>query len=118
MDGTTNRPGDGSGARRYMPIADHGLIGDLRSVALVATDGTIDWYCAPRFDAPSVFAALLDAERGGCFELAATVPARTKQFYFPDTNVLITRYFTEDGVGEVQDFMPVSGESVEEGGTG
>lgn len=115
MDGTTNRPGDGSGARRYMPIADHGLIGDLRSVALVATDGTIDWYCAPRFDAPSVFAALLDAERGGCFELAATVPARTKQFYFPDTNVLITRYFTEDGVGEVQDFMPVSGESVEEG---
>ncbi len=63
MDGTTNRPGDGSGARRYMPIADHGLIGDLRSVALVATDGTIDWYCAPRFDAPSVFAALLDAER-------------------------------------------------------
>ncbi|MEV5267870.1 trehalase-like domain-containing protein, partial [Streptomyces werraensis] len=64
MDGTTNRPGDGSGDRRYMPIADHGLIGDLRSVALVATDGTIDWYCAPRFDAPSVFAALLDADRG------------------------------------------------------
>ncbi|MFF8588352.1 glycoside hydrolase family 15 protein [Streptomyces althioticus] len=115
MDGTTNRPGDGSGARRYMPIADHGLIGDLRSVALVATDGTIDWYCAPCFDAPSVFAALLDADRGGCFELGAAVPARTKQFYFPDTNVLITRYFTEDGVGEVQDFMPVSGESVEEG---
>ncbi|CAL9366552.1 glycosyl hydrolase family 15 [Streptomyces sp. DH-12] len=114
MDGTTDRPGDGSGARRYMPIADHGLIGDLRSVALVATDGTIDWYCAPRFDAPSVFAALLDAGRGGCFELAAAVPARTRQFYFPDTNVLITRYFTEDGVGEVQDFMPVSGESAEE----
>ncbi|MEU0909693.1 glycoside hydrolase family 15 protein [Streptomyces althioticus] len=115
MDGTTNGPDDGSGARRYMPIADHGLIGDLRSVALVATDGTIDWYCAPCFDAPSVFAALLDADRGGCFELRAAVPARTKQFYFPDTNVLITRYFTEDGVGEVQDFMPVSGESVEEG---
>ncbi|MFD5373241.1 glycoside hydrolase family 15 protein [Streptomyces griseoincarnatus] len=115
MDGTTNRPGDGSGSRRYMPIADHGLIGDLRSVALVATDGTIDWYCAPCFDAPSVFAALLDADRGGCFELGAAVPARTKQFYFPDTNVLITRYFTEDGVGEVQDFMPVSGESAAEG---
>ncbi|MGQ5227773.1 glycoside hydrolase family 15 protein [Streptomyces sp. yara] len=115
MDGTTNRPGDGSGSRRYMPIADHGLIGDLRSVALVATDGTIDWYCAPCFDAPSVFAALLDADRGGCFVLRAAVPARTKQFYFPDTNVLITRFFTEDGVGEVQDFMPVSGESAEEG---
>jgi len=99
-------PGD---APRYLPIAEHGLIGDLRSVALVGTDGTIDWYCCPAFDAPSVFAAILDAERGGSFELAASVPAKTKQFYFPDTNVLITRFFTEDGVGEVQDFMPVNG---------
>lgn len=97
----------------YLPIAEHGLIGDLRSVALVGTDGTIDWYCCPSFDAPSVFAAILDAERGGAFELAASVPARTKQFYFPDTNVLITRFFTEDGVGEVQDFMPVDGEKAE-----
>ncbi|MFF5498403.1 glycoside hydrolase family 15 protein [Streptomyces aquilus] len=97
----------------YLPIAEHGLIGDLRSVALVGTDGTIDWYCCPSFDAPSVFAAILDAERGGAFELAASVPARTKQFYFPDTNVLITRFFTEDGVGEVQDFMPVDGEQAE-----
>ncbi|MFI9825542.1 glycoside hydrolase family 15 protein [Streptomyces sp. NPDC052013] len=104
-----------SGARRYVPIADHGLIGDLRSVALVGTDGTIDWYCCPSFDAPSVFAAILDAGRGGCFELAAAVPARTKQFYFPDTNVLITRFFTEEGVGEVQDFMPIAGEAAREG---
>lgn len=96
-----------SGSREYLPIAEHGLIGDLRTVALVGSDGTIDWYCCPYFDAPSVFAALLDTERGGCFELAAAVPARTKQFYFPDTNVLITRFFTEEGVGEVQDFMPV-----------
>ncbi|MCX4703019.1 glycoside hydrolase family 15 protein [Streptomyces sp. NBC_01352] len=102
-----------SGAARYLPIAEHGLIGDLRSVALVGTDGTIDWYCCPSFDAPSVFASILDAEKGGCFELAASVPARTKQFYFPDTNVLITRFYTEDGVGEVQDFMPVDGSSVE-----
>ncbi|WP_405577823.1 glycoside hydrolase family 15 protein [Streptomyces sp. NBC_01092] len=100
-------------ASRYVPIADHGLIGDLRSVALVGIDGTIDWYCCPSFDAPSVFAAILDAERGGCFELAATVPARTKQFYFPDTNVLITRFFTEDGVGEIQDFMPMDGNPAE-----
>ena len=92
---------------RYLPIAEHGLIGDMRSVALVGTNGTIDWYCCPSFDAPSVFAAILDAERGGRFDLAAAVPARTKQFYFPDTNVLITRFFTEDGVGEVQDFMPI-----------
>ncbi|MFD7875001.1 glycoside hydrolase family 15 protein [Streptomyces sp. NPDC059766] len=92
-------------------MADPGLIGDLRSVALVGSNGTIDWYCCPSFDAPSVFGSILDAERGGSFELAATVPARTKQFYFPDTNVLITRFFTEDGVGEVQDFMPITGDT-------
>ncbi|MEV8516737.1 glycoside hydrolase family 15 protein [Dactylosporangium sp. NPDC051484] len=102
-------------ASGYLPIAEHGLIGDLRTVALVGTDGTIDWYCCPRFDAPSVFGSILDADRGGSFELAADAPARTKQFYFPDTNVLITRFFTEDGVGEVQDFMPVAGESGEAG---
>lgn len=95
---------------RYLPIAEHGLIGDLLTVALVGSNGTIDWYCCPAFDSPSVFAAILDAERGGRFELAAGVPARTKQFYFPDTNVLITRFFTEEGVGEVQDFMPITGE--------
>ncbi|AXI80956.1 glycoside hydrolase family 15 protein [Peterkaempfera bronchialis] len=93
---------------RSLPIAEHGLIGDLRTVALVGTNGTIDWYCCPRFDAPSVFASILDAERGGSFTLATEVPARTRQFYFPDTNVLITRFFAADGVGEIQDFMPVS----------
>ncbi|MFJ8357399.1 glycoside hydrolase family 15 protein [Streptomyces sp. NPDC093984] len=103
----------GPGHSRYLPIADHGLIGDMRTVALVGSNGTIDWYCCPSFDCPSVFGAIVDADRGGCFELAATVPGRTKQFYFPDTNVLITRFFTEDGVGEVQDFMPVGAGSVE-----
>lgn len=92
----------------YLPIAEHGLIGDLRTAALVGTDGTIDWYCCPSFDSPSVFAAILDADRGGAWELSAAVPADTKQFYFPDTNVLITRFFTVDGLGEVQDFMPVA----------
>ncbi|MFI8089280.1 glycoside hydrolase family 15 protein [Streptomyces sp. NPDC086080] len=110
MDGTA-RARDASAAPGYTPIADHGLIGDLRSAALVGTDGTIDWYCCPSFDSPSVFAAILDAGRGGSFELSAAVPAHTKQFYFPDTNVLITRFFTEDGVGEVQDFIPLDGES-------
>ncbi|MER6979869.1 glycoside hydrolase family 15 protein [Streptomyces carpinensis] len=104
-----------SGGSGYVPIAEHGLIGDLRTVALVGSDGTIDWYCCPAFDAPSVFAAVLDAERGGCFELAAVEAVRTKQFYFPDTNVLITRFFTEDGVGEVQDFMPVTGSAADGG---
>ena len=103
----------GTGTHRYLPIAEHGLIGDLRSAALVGTNGTIDWYCCSRFDAPSVFASILDAERGGSFELAPDVPTRTKQFYFPDTNVLITRFFADDGVGEIQDFMPVVDDSRE-----
>src|SRR4051812_38169944 len=107
MGGAPRGPG-AVGEQRYLPVADHGLIGDLRSVALVGTNGTIDWYCCPSFDAPSVFAAILDADRGGAFELAAAVPARTKQFYFPDTNVLITRFFSEEAVGEIQDFMPIS----------
>jgi GH15 family glucan-1,4-alpha-glucosidase len=81
----------------------------MHSVALVGTNGTIDWYCCPSFDAPSMFGSLLDADQGGCFELAAAVPAKTRQFYHPDTNVLITRFFAEDGVGEIQDFMPVGG---------
>ncbi|KJK58050.1 glycoside hydrolase family 15 protein [Saccharothrix sp. ST-888] len=98
---------------RYLPISEHGLIGDLRTAALVGTNGTIDWYCCPRFDAPSVFASILDADRGGSFELAADVPTRTRQFYFPDTNVLITRFFAADGVAEIQDFMPVVDESRE-----
>src|SRR5918997_1257707 len=106
MVGESNRLGEAR-ASRYLPIAEHGLIGDLRSVALVGTNGTIDWYCCPSFDAPSVFGSILDADRGGSFELAADLPATTKQFYFPDTNVLITRFFTEDGVGEIQDFMPL-----------
>ncbi|MFD8636240.1 glycoside hydrolase family 15 protein [Streptomyces sp. NPDC059533] len=108
--------GNGSGGvdgTRYLPISEHGLIGDLRTAALVGTNGTIDWYCCPRFDAPSVFASILDADRGGSWELAADVPARTRQFYFPDTNVLITRFYAADGVAEIQDFMPVVDESRE-----
>ncbi len=96
-------------ASRDLPNSEHGLIGDLRSVALVGTNGTIDWYCCPSFDAPSIFGSILDADRGGSFALAVDAAAKTKQFYFPDTNVLITRFLTEEGVGEVQDFMPVTG---------
>ena len=93
--------------RRYLPIAEHGLIGDLHTVALVGTDGTIDWYCSPRFDSPSVFGAILDADRGGLFRIAPERQGWTsKQLYLPDTNVLITRFLTPGGVAEVQDFMP------------
>lgn len=92
---------------RYLPIAEHGLIGDLHTVALVGTDGTIDWYCCPRFDSPSVFAAILDADRGGLFRISPDGAGWTsRQLYLPDTNVLITRFLTPDGVGEVHDFMP------------
>jgi GH15 family glucan-1,4-alpha-glucosidase len=93
---------------RYPNISDHGLIGDLQTAALVTTDGTIDWFCSPRFDSPSLFASLLDANRGGHFRIA---PDRddyvSKQLYFPDTAILITRFMTPDGVGELLDFMPV-----------
>src|SRR5262245_29302991 len=91
----------------YRPIADHGVIGDLRSVALVGTDGTIDWFCPTRFDAPSVFGAILDSSKGGHFSIAPADECTTKQLYVPDTNVLITRFLSPLGVGEVQDFMPV-----------
>jgi GH15 family glucan-1,4-alpha-glucosidase len=92
----------------YPPIADHGLIGDLQTAALVTTDGTIDWYCCPRFDAPSVFAALLDHAKGGSFRIAPEGREYvTKQLYFPDSAVLITRFMAADGVGEVIDFMPI-----------
>ena len=92
---------------RYLPIAEHGLIGDLHTVALVGTDGTIDWYCCPRFDSPSVFGAILDADDGGLFRIAPDcIGWSSKQLYLPDTNILITRFLMPDGVGEVQDFMP------------
>jgi pentatricopeptide repeat protein len=94
---------------KYLPIAEHGIIGDLRSIALVGTDGTIDWYCCPRFDSPSVFASILDHDRGGYYRLAPTAESGSKQLYFPDTNVLITRFLSEEGVGEVEDFMPIAG---------
>src|SRR5215211_7695710 len=93
----------------YLPIAEHGLIGDLHTIALVVTEATIDEYCCPPFDAPSLFGALLDRERGGYWRLAPTDTAwTTKQLYFPDTNILITRFLSPHGVGEVQDFMPLA----------
>ena len=92
---------------RYPNIADHGLIGDLQTTALVTDHGVIDWFCCPRFDSPSIFASLLDADKGGHFQIA---PERTdyvtKQLYLPDSAVLVTRFMTAEGVGEVIDFMP------------
>src|SRR5215212_7699600 len=88
----------------YLPIAEHGLIGDLHTVALVGTEGTNDWYCCPRFDAPRLFAAIIDREHGGYWGLApAGRDWTTSQLYFPYTNFLITRFLSPHGVGEVQD---------------
>jgi len=94
----------------YQPIGNYGIIGDLHTVALVGMDGSIDFMCAPRFDSPSVFAALLDDERGGRFQLAPLLAdVQRKQLYLPDSCVLLTRFLGEEGVAEVSDFMPVEG---------
>ena len=93
---------------RYPDIGEHGLIGDLQTAALVSTDGTIDWFCCPRFDSPSIFASLLDHDRGGFFRIGPEGGGyASRQLYFPDTAILITRFMTPDGAGEVVDFMPV-----------
>ncbi|MBP0457191.1 glycoside hydrolase family 15 protein [Streptomyces montanisoli] len=92
---------------RYPPIADHGLVGDLQTTALVSGKGVLDWFTSPRFDSPSIFAALLDHDRGGWFSLAADEPEATcRQLYYPDTAVLVTRFMSPRGVGEVLDWMP------------
>jgi GH15 family glucan-1,4-alpha-glucosidase len=97
----------------YPLIADHGLIGNMQTAALVTTDGTIDWFCAPRFDSPSIFGCLLDADQGGHLRTRPTVDVFTQQqLYYPDTAILVTRFLTEAGVGEVIDFMPVGDSTV------
>jgi GH15 family glucan-1,4-alpha-glucosidase len=95
-------------ASRYAPIGEYGIIGDLHTVALVGMDASIDFLCVPSFDSPSVFAALVDSERGGSFQIAPLLgSAARKQLYLPDTNVLLTRFLDAVGVAEVSDFMPV-----------
>src|SRR5262245_7389535 len=94
----------------YQPIENYGIIGNLRTAALVGTDGSIDWLCLPHFDSPSVFAAILDDSKGGRFRIAPACEGfRHKQFYWPDPNILITGFLHPDGVGEIEDYMPVSG---------
>ncbi len=91
----------------YLPIEDHGVIGNLHTAALVGMDGTIDWLCLPAFDSPSVFCSILDDEKGGHFSLRPVEYARSQQLYLPDTNVLLTRYFSPEGLAETLDFMPI-----------
>src|SRR5438045_949221 len=89
----------------YAPIEDYALLGDGRTAALVATDGAIDWLCLPNFDSPSVFAAILDAARGGGFTLKPTVAATASRRYIPDTNVLETTWTTDTGTVRVIDAL-------------
>ncbi len=93
----------------YQPIEDYAVIGDLHTVALVGKNGSIDWCCIPRFDSPSVFGALLDAQKGGFFKIAPVQEPGTRhqQLYLPETNILITRFLSANGLGEVTDFMPI-----------
>jgi GH15 family glucan-1,4-alpha-glucosidase len=92
----------------YQPIENYGVIGDMHTVALVGINGSIDWFCFPHFDSPSIFAAILDNKKGGCFQIAPENDGvNYKQLYWPETNVLVTRFLSPEGVGELIDFMPV-----------
>ncbi len=100
----------------YQPIEDYGIIGNMHTAALFGLNGSIDWFCCPRFDSPSVFAAMLDDKKGGFFRIAPMGDRIThKQLYWPGTNVLITRFLSTDGVGEITDYMPVGERAKEDG---
>src|SRR3954451_22090934 len=91
----------------YKPIGSYGVIGDMNSIALVGTDASIDWMCLPRFDSPSVFGRILDDRKGGYFRISPVWEGDHKQMYLADTNVLVTRFLSRDGIAEITDFMPV-----------
>ena len=94
----------------YLPIENYGLIGNLHTVALIGSNGAVDWFCYPAFDSPSVFGAILDDAKGGRFQISPCEDdsdVTCKQMYEPDTNVLITRFLTHEGVSEITDFMPI-----------
>ena len=96
----------------YQPIENYGIIGNMHTVAMVGMNGSIDWFCFPHFDSPSVFGAILDDKKAGRFQISPIESVNTKQLYWPGTNVLITRFLSPHGVGEVIDYMPAdSGQS-------
>jgi GH15 family glucan-1,4-alpha-glucosidase len=94
----------------YQPIEDYGMIGNMHTAALVGRNGSIDWLCWPHFDSPSIFASVLDDKKGGCFCIAPISDEKVtrKQVYWPETNVLVTRFLLQEGVVEVVDYMPVN----------
>jgi len=92
----------------FQPIENYGVIGNMRSIALVGMDGSIDFLCYPEFDSPTVFAALLDDKKGGRFQIEPQLAnARVRHLYLPETNILLTRFLAEEGVAELTDYMPI-----------
>src|SRR5579862_6004988 len=92
----------------YEPIENYGVIGNMQSIALVGMNGSIDFMCYPDFDSPTVFAALLDHKKGGCFQIEPQLTGmKVRQLYLPDTNILLTRFLAEEGVVELTDYMPI-----------
>jgi GH15 family glucan-1,4-alpha-glucosidase len=101
----------------YLPIENYGVIGNLQTVALVGINASIDFLCFPYFDSPTIFAGLLDENKGGSFKLAPEPDhLRHKQQYVSDSNILISRFLSDNGVAEVSDFMPISVEVNDAGG--
>jgi len=94
----------------YRRISEYGVIGDMHSAALVSRDGSIDWLCFPRFDSPSVFAALVDDAQGGYFCIRPVGDFRCDHSYLPDSNVLVADFRTDSGAATLTDFMPVADE--------
>jgi GH15 family glucan-1,4-alpha-glucosidase len=92
---------------RYYPIGAYGAIGDCRTAALVAPNGSIDWLCFPHFDSPAIFLRLLDADKGGYFRISPTDQAQASMTYLPETNVLETTFSSEHGRMRLLDFMPI-----------
>ncbi len=96
----------------FEPIENYGVIGNMCSIALVGLNGSIDFLCYPNFDSSTVFAALLDDERGGCFQIQPQLRKKNvRQMYLPDTNILLTRFLADEGVAELTDFMPIGTDS-------
>ena len=92
----------------FQPVECYGVIGNMQSIALVGMNGSIDFLCYPEFDSPTVFAALLDDQKGGKFEIRPQLSnMRVRQLYLPETNILLTRFLAEEGVVELTDFMPI-----------
>src|SRR5712672_4676388 len=98
----------------FEPIENYGVIGNMQSIALVGMNGSIDFLCYPNFDSPTIFAALLDDQNGGRFEIRPQLQnVRVRQMYLPETNILITRFLAEEGVSELTDYMPIGSNGAE-----